>query len=98
MERAGLFFPRYDDQDAEDTIARESSRFIEVMPGEERELDAVLMGTPVRTESGWTRAELHIGVVVSKGMALHVKMGELAKVEHLKKLGVTRIMRPEALA
>lgn len=97
-ERAGLFFPRYEGEEAAETIRREAARFIEIMPGEERELDAVLMNSPVKTAKGWERAELHIGVVVAAGMVLHVQQGELARVEPMKRLGVTRILRHGGLA
>lgn len=97
-ERTGLVFPLYEYGDEVETIQREAARFVEVQPGEERELDAALMSSPVKTATGWERAEIHIGVVVTKGLVLHVHRGELSRIDPLRKLGVTRIMRLRALS
>lgn len=80
------------------TIAREAEAFVEVMAGEERDLDLVVMNTDVRCGLAWVRAAAHIGIVVGKGLALHVERNRLAAIEPIAKIDVARVLRHPVLA
>lgn len=93
IDRLGFTLPRYDDTDPSGAIAGNEHAFRAVPRGAEEECDAVMMIVPVRRNGGFWPAEAHIGVVVAKGLVLHVEEGATAVVEPLKSLRVSRVMR-----
>lgn len=71
-----------------------SKKFAPVVRGQEREFDAVVMETEYRRRDKWVMAELHVGVIAYKGLVLHVHKGFCSHIEDIRKLRVTRILRP----
>lgn len=86
--------PRFDEEDdPEKAIALGARKFIEVARGQEREMDAVMMMVPTRSPAGVRTVEKHMGVVVAKGLVLHVEEGRTSIIEDLRDLHVSRILR-----
>lgn len=97
-DRIGFHMPSFERDDAEKAVEIGSQAFTAVAIGEEKELDAVMMMVPMRDKasaSGFRAAETHVGVIVSKGLVLHVEQGGTAKIDSIKSKGlkISRILR-----
>lgn len=98
IDRLGFVMPSFEDTaDPEEAVALGAARFAHVATGREKEMDAVMMLVPLQSRSagnvGFRNAETHIGVVVAPGLVLHVEKGGTAKVEDIRNLKVSRILR-----
>lgn len=94
----GFVMPSFDEQDSdEQAVALGAATFRAVPVGEEREFDAVMMMVPMRDRTvgprGCRSVETHIGVVAARGLVLHVEQGRTARVDALKGLQVSRLLR-----
>ena len=96
IDRLGFTMPAFDAETEEQAVALGAQAFTEVPRGQEQELDAVMMKVPMRDRAslaGFRHAETHIGVVVAKGLVLHVERDSAAMIEDLRSLKVSRILR-----
>lgn len=96
IDRLGFVMPSFDEHDKEAAVRLGAEKFTAVTLGQEQELDAVMMRVPMRDRAGATgfrHAETHIGVVVSRGLVLHVEQGRTAVVEPIRSQQVSRILR-----
>ncbi len=85
IEQLGFFMPSYQAGiRVKDAIEEGSQLFRQVK--EEEEYDAVLCRS-------FGISEAHIGVVVKKGLVLHNHINETSRIDQIKTMQVTRIMR-----
>lgn len=85
IEQLGFFMPSYQSGiRVVSAIHEGSQQFTQV--SEEAEFDAVIC-------NDYGRKEQHIGVVVKKGLVLHNHIGESSRIEDIRSLQVSRIMR-----
>ena len=86
-EIAEFKLPSFDHTDDKaSTIGREALAFAEIIKEETKELDAVIMNEDVHTRSGWIEAPVHIGVMVSLTLVLHIRRNTLSCIEPLTSL------------
>ena len=95
MEMIGFESPSFSGVPNRPAMLEEySKQFEPVARGQEQEFDAVVMETEYRRRENWVMAELHVGVIAYKGLVLHVHEGFLSHIEDIRRLRVTRILRP----
>lgn len=98
LDVAGFEMPRFDGADDPAlVIAREARRFDLVEPAAVRPLDAVRMYTDICVAGRWQRAPIHLGVVVTPGLVLHIEQGRTSRIEGLERLDIIEFRRGPGL-
>jgi cell wall-associated NlpC family hydrolase len=93
-EQAGLVLPRYDACDSlAETIAHEKRVFETVSTGQEQRFDVVICNEPVKQGLHWTKAQIHMGVVVDRGLVLHITRGMTSRIDAVSEMDVAEIRR-----
>lgn len=93
IEQGGLTLPSYEsEKDVSDTIARNSIEFAPREIGQEQELDCVIMFDDFLKDGKWQSREGHIGIVVAKGLLIHVHREGLSMIESFRELPISRLL------
>lgn len=86
--------PRYDKCDTlADTISHEKRKFEVVPMGSEQRFDVVICSEHLKVEGHWTKAPVHMGVVVDPGLVLHITSGMTSCVDKIKAVDALEIRR-----
>lgn len=89
LERLGFVMPSFEDlYDKHEAVRIGAQAFRQVPVSEAQEMDAVMMDVP-----GVRGADPHIGVVVKRGLVLHVELDRSSVIEPLRELRPRRILR-----
>jgi len=84
----GFVMPSFEGQREEDAIDLGSANFVSVIPTQEAPFDALLNKTNV---IGFPK--FHIGVIVKKGLVLHVNEGDVSLIDHVSILRPFKLFR-----
>jgi len=93
-EQRGILLPRYDHCDEAGTLMNESSAYPEIKQGSQLELDVVIMETETKKGLGWAFAPVHIGIMATNSLILHIERGFNSRLDRLSTQRVVRIVRP----
>lgn len=93
-ERLGIILPRYDGCDPAATLPREAAVYEQIEIGHQQEFDVVIMETEVKRGLGWALAPVHVGVMATVSLVLHIERGFTSRLDRLSTQRVARIVRP----
>jgi hypothetical protein len=74
-------------------IAPMGDRYPQIEKQDAKRFDAAIVAVEVATAAGWQMKEKHIGIVIDKGLILHIERDDTSCIVKASHLNVTRYHR-----